>query len=317
MKRYERNEDVRVLFLGTPDMARTVLAGIVEAGYDVIGVVTQPDKEAGRGHKLVASPVKQYAMERGIPVYQPAKIREDYSFAEYLKIDVIACMAYGQIVPEGFLSLAKVGAVNVHGSLLPEYRGAAPIQRAIMDGRKVTGVSLMEMVAAMDAGAVYDTRECPIEESDDYTSLGRKLAALGAEMIAKDLLAYANRELPGKPQDEEKVTIAKKIKKVEERVSLELTAEAARDAFRGLSEEPGGYLVLGGLKLKVYRCHLSDGPEKGEKGDYFIGKKTMVVRFSDGYLALDEVQLEGKKRMDIASFLNGMRSHLAPEGKVD
>ncbi len=316
MVRFTRNEDVKVLFLGTPEMARTVLAGLLEAGYDVIGVVTQPDREAGRGHRLLASPVKQYALERGIPVYQPAKIREDYSFAELLDIDVIACMAYGQIVPEGFLSLAKVGAVNVHGSLLPAYRGAAPIQRAIMDGKKITGVSLMEMVAAMDAGDVYDVRECPIEEGDDYTSLGRKLAALGAEMMASDLLSYANRELIGTPQDEEKATIAKKIKKAEEHVSLDLGAEEARNAFRGLSEEPGGYLLLEGAKLKVFRSHLATGLEGGEKGDYILGKKTMAVRFADGYLALDEVQLEGKKRMDISSFLNGMRGHFRSVGKV-
>lgn len=314
MKRFARNEDVKVLFLGTPEMARTVLDGIVGAGYDVIGVVTQPDREAGRGHKLRFSPVKEYALERGIPVYQPEKIRDDYSFAEALRFDVIACMAYGQIVPEGFLRMAKIGAINVHGSLLPAYRGAAPIQRAIMDGLDRTGVSLMEMVAEMDAGNVYDTRETEIAPEENYTDLGKRLASLGAEMIAADLLAYANGELKGRTQDEEKATIAKKIRKSEEHVSIGFDRKKAHDAFRGLSEEPGGYLLLGDEKLKVFSSSFAEGPEGKEAGTYLVSGKKLIVRFADGWLSLDEVQLEGKKRMDIASFLNGNRNKLGEEG---
>ncbi len=312
---YARNEDVKVLFLGTPGISSTILKALLEARYDVIGVVTQPDRESGRGHGLVYPEVKKMALEYGLPVYQPLKIREDHSFADSLDFDVIACMAYGQIVPLSFLSLARRGAVNVHGSILPAYRGAAPIQRAIMDGRESTGVSLMEMVEQMDAGDVYDTRECKIEEDDDYTSLSEKLSALGAEMIVKDLLAYANGELTPHPQDEAGVTIARKIRKDEEEVSTSLSAKAARDAFRGLSRTPGGYIVLNGEKLKVYRTRLVDLPG-GEEGDYLLEKKRLLVRFKDGWLSLLEVQPSGKRAMDAVSFLNGVRTRLPSKGKI-
>jgi methionyl-tRNA formyltransferase len=306
---YLSNHDVKVLYMGTPEMSAHVLFHLLEDGFDVVGLVCQEDKEVGRDKTPEIVPTKRVALEHHIPVFQPHKIRLDFEFAKSLAFDVIVTMAYGQIIPQGLLDLAKVGCVNLHGSLLPKYRGAAPIQRAIMAGEKTTGVTLMEMVAAMDAGVMYDKQEISVLPEDNYTSLCEKMSDAAASLIHKDLLKYANKELAGEAQKEKDVTIANKIKPEDEHLPLYLSSEAANNYVRGLSLEPGAYVLLNDKKLKVYRSHVENHEVIRAVGEIVPNKKKLLVQFYDGQLSLDEVQLEGKKKMDAASFLNG--AHLS------
>lgn len=312
-KKFKRNADVRVLFLGTPAIAVKPLLALIENNFQVVGVVCQEDKAKDRSAILEAPATKKVAMKFGIPVFQPQKIRLDYSFAKDLAFDVIVCMAYGQIVPMDFIDLAPHKAINLHGSLLPKYRGAAPIQRAIMAGEKESGITLMEMVAAMDAGRMYDKKIVKIEEEDDYTSLSAKLSSAAADIIVKDLIPYVNGELLGSPQNENEVSIAKKINPSDEHLPLNLGKEETRDYIRGLSIEPGVYIIWRGKKLKIFASHLLPS-HLGKIGTLLPSKKGPILSLKDGDLCLDSLQLEGKKRMDGPSFVNG--AHLEKNGET-
>ena len=305
MKRFLKETDVKILYMGTPEMSATVLSALIESGFDVVGVVCQEDKEVGRKRILTPPPTKIVAMEHNIPVFQPHRIRDDYSFARELNFDVIVTMAYGQIIPSGLLSLSKIGNVNLHGSILPKYRGAAPIQRAIIDGEKETGITLMEMVEAMDAGDMYDIKKVTIEDDDNYTTLSSKMAKAASELICKDLLAYCNGEIKGIKQDENQVTIAKKIKPETEKLSLKYSCKDFVNMVRGLSEIPGGYLFIEGKKLKVYSAKIYSDQKISEVGCVVPDKKKLLIQLSDGIVRLTSIQAEGKKRMDDTSFLQG------------
>ncbi|MFA6620558.1 MAG: methionyl-tRNA formyltransferase [Bacilli bacterium] len=302
-------QDIKVLYMGTPAMSASILEALVANGFSLVGVVCQEDKEIGRDKTAEIVPTKKVALAHAIPVFQPHKIRLDFAFAKTLDFDVIVTMAYGQIIPQGLLDLAKVGSLNLHGSLLPKYRGAAPIQRAIMAGEKETGVTLMEMVAAMDAGKMYDKASFPLLDSDNYTSVCAKISSAATQLIVKDLLPYANKEIAGEEQKEKDVTIANKIKPEDERLPLSLSVNDAWNYVRGLSEEPGAYLLLNGKKLKIYAAHVENGAVIRSVGEMIPNKKKLLVQYYDGQLSLDVVQLEGKKKMDAASFLNG--AHLS------
>ena len=311
--KFKSNGEVRVVYMGTPEISARVLSSILEAGFNVVAVVSNEDKEVGRRHELEATPVKKVALDAGIPVFQPHRIRLDHSFLDNLDFDVLVTMAYGQIVPKEVLDAPKVGAINLHGSLLPSLRGAAPIQRAIINGDKVTGVTLMKMVEAMDAGEMYDKEEVVIEDNDNYTSLANKISDCASHLIVKDLLAYANGEIKGVAQDESQVTFAKKILPEDERLPLSLPITSLLSYIRGLSETPGGYFLLDGKKLKVYKASLSSLPLSGKIGEIVKCTKGIFIQANGGILSLDEVQLEGKKRMDGKSFANGANGLL---GKV-
>ncbi len=313
--KYADKKDVKVLFLGTPEIAAKSLKAIIDEGYDVLCVVTQEDKETGRNRTLEMPACKKVALSYGIPVYQPHRIRKDFEFAKSMDIDVIVCMAYGQLLPDEFLALAKVGAINLHGSLLPEYRGAAPIQRSIMDGKTETGITLMEMVHEMDAGDMYDKVITPIDPNDNYTSLNGKLGDDAAKMIAVDLLKYANGELPAVPQDASKVTFAEKILPETEKLSLEINCSKFVNLIRGMSDTPGAYVMLEGKKLKIFSAHIFSGDVVKEIGDIVPNKKLLLVQLNDGIVSLDSVQYEGKKKMDGTSFKNGAR--LGENAKVE
>jgi methionyl-tRNA formyltransferase len=306
---YLTNENVKVLYMGTPEMSARVLSALIDAHFDIVGLVCQEDKEVGRAKEKDIVPTKRVALAHQIPVFQPHKVRLDFEFAKTLDFDVIVTMAYGQIIPQGLLDLAKVGCVNLHGSLLPKYRGAAPIQRAIMAGEKETGITLMEMVAAMDAGVMYDVEKVAIEPEDNYTSLCVKMANAAANLIVKDLLPYVNGQLKGEEQKEKDVTIANKIKPEDEHLPLFLSAESAANYVRGLSEEPGAYLLLDEKKLKVYRAHVENHDVIRAVGEVVPNKKKLLVQYYDGQLSLDLIQLEGKKKMEASAFLNG--AHLS------
>lgn len=305
-------KNLRIVYMGTPAISATVLTGLLENGFQVVGVVTNPDKPQGRKGILTPSPVKEVALAHDIPVFQPAKIRLDHDWLAALEPDVIVTMAYGQIVPQSVLDCPKYGCLNLHGSLLPALRGAAPIQRALDLGLKETGVTLMEMVAAMDAGKMYDKAIVPIAEDDIYTSLAEKIAVASRDLIVKDLLDVVNGVLPGEDQDESLVTIANKITPEEEHLDFGAQRKELLQHIRALSLTPGGYVYLDGKKLKILRARNADKPN-GQAGTVVSVQKGFFVSCADATIELLEVQLEGKKPCDGKSFVNGYRDLLGKQ----
>ena len=255
---------------------------------------------------MTPPPTKVVAEHHGIPVYQPVRLRKDHDWFATLGVDLLLTFAYGQIVPEDMLSIPPKGCLNLHGSLLPAYRGAAPMQRAIENGETVSGVTLMEMVKAMDAGRMYAKKEVPIEESDDYTSYSKKIAQAAYEVFVENIEAYLEGKLPGEAQDESKVSFADKISKEEEHLPLSLSRKRFVDKVRSLSQEPGGYLFLGKDKVKVLKA-ASEEESGDELGTIKVAKHGIKVKAADGYVSLLTLLPEGKKAMDGACFAAGHR----------
>lgn len=305
-------KDVKILYMGTPEMSAKVLESLILGGFNIVAVIAQEDQPVGRKAILTEVPTKVIAKKYNIPVYQPHKIRLDYEFVKGINPDLILTMAYGQIVPQGLLDIPKMGALNLHGSILPKYRGAAPIQRAIMEGEKETGVTLMEMVDKMDAGVMFGVEKCEITPEDNYTSLCEKIVNCCIAITKNLLPKYFNNELVGVPQDESKVTIANKITPETEKLSLDYGVEKFVNYVRGMSEEPGGYVMLDDLKFKILKAERTNVNIAGEIGTLSINKG-VYLKLKDGVVELKEVQLAGKKKMDGKSFANGSR-HL--DGKI-
>ena len=298
--------DIRILYMGTPEMSAKVLEALISGGFNIVGVVAQEDQPVGRKAIITEVPTKVVAKAHNIPVYQPHKIRTDYEFVKQIKPDLILTMAYGQIVPQGLLDIPPMGALNLHGSLLPKYRGAAPIQRAIMNGEKETGVTLMEMVDKMDAGKMFGVSKCEITPEDNYTSLCEKIVNCCIDVCSRLLPKYFNGELEGVEQDESKVTFADKIKPETEKLSLDFGCDQFINYVHGMSEEPGAYVLLENVKLKILKAKLSDKKIDGEVGTLLI-EKGVFLKLKDGVIELLELQLAGKKKMDGKSFANGSR----------
>ena len=297
-------KDVRILYMGTPEMSAKVLEALISGGFNIVGVVAQEDQPVGRKAIITEVPTKVVAKAHNIPVYQPHKIRADYEFVKQIKPDLILTMAYGQIVPQGLLDIPPMGALNLHGSLLPKYRGAAPIQRAIMNGEKETGVTLMEMVDKMDAGKMYGVSKCEITLEDNYTSLCEKIVSCCVDVCNRLLPKYFNGELEGIEQDESQVTFADKIKPETEKLSLDFGCEQFIHYVQGMSEEPGAYVLLENVKLKILKAKLATKTIGGEVGSLLI-EKGVYLKLKDGVIELTELQLAGKKKMDGKSFANG------------
>jgi methionyl-tRNA formyltransferase len=308
MKNYCK-ENLKVLFMGTPEIAATVFKAMILDGYHFVGLVAQPDRPVGRKGDLEKVPTKLVAEEFNIPVFQPVKIRKEYDFIKELNPDIIITLAYGQIVPQGLLDIPPLGCLNLHGSLLPKYRGAAPIQYALINNEQITGMTLMEMIDKMDAGKIYATKEIVISEDENSTSLFIKMADAAKELILETLPKYINGELPGVEQDEQLVTFCPTIKPEQERLSLDNTATELNGWIKGLSDKPGAYFLLNGQKLKVYKAKVVDLEIQGEKplpGTIIKADKGgLVIQCKEGQLSLLELQKEGKKRMDYKSFING------------
>ena len=299
-------EKLRVIFMGTPSISAEVFEAMILDGYHFVGLIAQPDRPIGRKGELEKVPTKVVAEKYSIPVFQSLKIRKEYDFVKELKPDIIITLAYGQIVPQGLLDIPPYGCLNLHGSLLPKYRGAAPIQYALINGDKVTGMTLMEMVAAMDAGRMYAKKEVVIDEEDNSTSLFKKMAVAAKELILEALPLYIDGKLVGEEQDESKATFCPTIKPEQERLSLDLSAQEIVGWIKGLSDQPGAYFLLEGKKLKVFKAQLINNEEKDEIGKIVqADKHGLVVQLKQGQVALLEVQKEGKNRMDYKSFLNG------------
>lgn len=301
----------KIIFMGTPEISSKVLEGLILDGYNIIAVIAQPDRPTGRKKILTPVPTKVVAEKYNIPVYQPEKIRKDYEFVRELQPDLILTLAYGQIVPQGLLDIPTLGCINLHGSLLPKYRGAAPIQYALLNNEKVTGMTLMKMVKEMDAGEMYATEEVEIKEDDNSTSLFNKMGDAALRLSLRVLPLYLENKLPGTPQDESMVTFAPSIKPEEEKIDLSKTKEQIYGQIRALSEVPGAYLYLDELKLKIYKAKIISDEVNEEVGKIIKADKNgLYLQLSNGVLALLILQKEGKNQMDYKSFVNGNQSIL-------
>ncbi len=322
---------MKIIFMGTPDFARCALEKIIEAGHEVVLVVTQPDKPKGRSGELQVSDVKACALEHDIQVFQPVRIKEAEN-VQYLKsfdADIYVVAAFGQILSQEILDIPRFGCVNIHASLLPEYRGAAPIQQAIIDGKKTTGVTIMQMAAGMDTGDILMQSTIPITEDETGGGLFDKLSDLGGRLIVEALPKIERGELTPIPQDEERATRCGKLSKDMGRIDFSRDAESIRDLIRGLDPWPSAFAYLDGKLLKIWKAktllHVDFAalsreisPEAQDKAKELIDKNAygsiiavmkdyFIVLTGDGYLKITELQLEGKKRMDVKSFLLGNR----------
>ena len=296
--------------MGTPDFAVASLAALHETGAHTLSVVTQPDKPRGRGYVLTPPEVKVYAMEKGLPVYQPISLRDD-DFASLLKEldpELIVVAAYGKILPKSVLDYPPHGCINVHGSLLPKYRGAAPIQRAIIDGEKVTGITIMYMAEGLDTGDMLLKKEVPITEDDNFESLFDKMATCGAEALLEAIALMQEGKLTPEKQDDTKATYAAKIEKADCRLDFTRPASEVYDRIRGLSPFPLACAERGNTLIKIVSVKKSDKSVKGEPGALFEDKGELFVICGDGRsLKLAEVLPAGKKRMSGADYLRGNR----------
>lgn len=306
------SEKTRILYMGTPLLSATILEGLISKGFNIIGLICQVDKPVGRKAIIEPVPTKKVALKNNIPVYQPHRIRLDYAFVKDLKPDLILTCAYGQILPQELLDIPPLGSINVHGSLLPKYRGASPIQQALINGDKETGVTIMEMVNKMDAGAMIKKVSFPLLEEDNYTSTCVKMATAGLEGLLEVLPLIEQKKETREEQDENQVSFCKKITKEEEHLNLNLTNVEVNNWIRALSDTPGGYLLLDNQVFKIYKAELTEG--NGKIGEVIKADKNgLVIMTRHGALKLLEVQKQGKKRMDYKSFLNGEKNLL---GKI-
>lgn len=294
---------MNLVFMGTPDFAVPIL-DILHQNHQVMLVVTQPDKPVGRKKIMTPSPVKVKALELGLPVFQPEKLKSDYAPILNLHPDLIITAAYGQMLPN--MLLDQVTAINVHGSLLPKYRGGAPIQHAIFNGEKSTGITIMYMAYQMDSGDIIRQQSIPILSSDDYGTLSKKLSILGAELLHQVLTEYEKEPLISKPQNVEKVTFAYTLKPKDEILSFHQKTDNVINRIRGLSPEPGATAHHPASDIKVYEARKSDIIDsKAVPGEVLSVKKQLTVKTLDGAVDILCIQIPGKKKMAVSAFLNG------------
>ena len=321
---------MRIVFMGTPDFSVPALKALVEVGHQVIAVVTQPDKPKGRGKEVQMTPVKIQAMEYGIPVYQPAKVREA-SFVEVLQgmeADVYVVIAFGQLLPKAVLELPKYGCINIHASLLPKYRGAAPIQWCVIDGERETGITTMMMDVGLDTGDMLEKTVIPIEEKETGGSLHDKLSLAGGALILSTLKKLEEGTLVRTPQTDEGTCYAKMLTKSLGDIDWNQSAVSIERLIRGLNPWPSAYTLWNGKTIKIWSADVttsreaasflseSGGPsETGITPGTVVcsDKHSLVVCTGDGLLSVRELQMEGKKRMDTPAFLRG---YPIPEGDV-
>ena len=301
---------MKIVFMGTPDFAVPSLHALTEAGYAVAAVVTQPDKPKGRGKTLLPTPEKEAAVMHDIPVYQPEKVRNNPEFLEILKEinpDIIVVAAYGQIIPKEILELPKFGCINIHASLLPKYRGAAPIQQAVIDGEKVSGVTIQQMGEGLDTGDMISKIVIPISPTETGGSLFGKLAQAGADLLIKTLPSIEQGTAEFEKQPEESPTpYAAMITKQMGLMDFRKSAEELERLVRGLNPWPSAYTSLDGKTMKVWEADVLDAQSKEEPGTIVeVNKKEIIVATGSNDLALHEIQLAGKKRMQVQAFLLG------------
>ncbi len=302
---------MRVVFMGTPDFAVSALQAMLQNNYEVAAVVTQPDKPGGRGKKLRPSPVKMAALASGLAVYQPEKVREP-GFIDVLKglnPDIIVVAAFGQILPAEILNLPPHGCINVHASLLPAYRGAAPIHRAIINGERQTGVTIMQMDPGLDTGAMLLQGELPIGSEDTVGLVHDRLAELGGRLLVETLELMKNGRVQSVPQQDHLSCYAAMLTREDELVDWKWDAVAIKNQVRGLNPWPGARTSLLNKLLKIWRVSVVEDYPAGsaEPGQVLVacGNRGILVQTGNGVLRIDELQLQGKKRMQAAEFIRG------------
>lgn len=293
--------------MGTPDFAVPTLESLIKGGHEVIAAVTQPDKPKGRGKAVLMTPVKEKALEYNIPVYQPVKARDPEFIAllEEMNPDVIVVVAFGQILPKAILDIPKYGCVNVHASLLPKYRGAAPIQWAVIDGEEVSGVTTMQMDEGLDTGDMLEKVEYVLDPKETGGSLFDKLSTLGGELILSTLEKLENGTITRTPQGDAVTSYAKMLQKSMGKIDWSMEAVKIERLIRGLNPWPSAYTSLKGKTVKIWAAEVEEGQPTGNPGRVTVTKDQLLVECGEGFLSITELQLEGKKRMDTAAFLRG------------
>ncbi|EJL21615.1 methionyl-tRNA formyltransferase [Brevibacillus sp. BC25] len=313
-------KDARILFMGTPDFAVSSLTAVLEAGYNVIGVVTQPDRPVGRKQVLTPPPVKEAALRHGLLVLQPEKIKAEEALEEVLALepDLIITAAYGQILPKKLLDAPKYGCINVHASLLPKYRGGAPIHKSIVEGEAETGVTIMYMVEALDAGDMLSKVVVPIEERDTVGTLHDKLAAAGSELLMATVPRLFAGELVAEQQDHSAATFAPNIKRTDEKIDWSRSAEQIYNQVRGLNPWPVAFTTCEGKIWKLWWVEKMPTSGEGKEPGTIIAceEDGIVVSCGSGAVKITELQPEGKKRMSALDFLRGAGSSIEIGTKV-
>lgn len=299
---------MKIIFMGTPDFAVPCLDRLVKDGYDVVCVVTQTDKPVGRKQTLTPSSVKTAALKHGLSVYQPKSLKTEEAY-EYLKKyepDFIIVAAYGKILPKNILELPKYACINVHGSLLPKYRGAAPIQRSVLAGDRVTGVTTMLMNEGLDTGDILLKREYAVDENASSGAVFASLAALAPDLLIETIEKYVKNEITPITQDEAQATYAPMLSKAEAEIDWNLPSERVHNLIRGMSPWPVAYTCLGGKKLKIYSSALTQTETSLAPGTLTADKKSLFAACGDGkLLKIISLQPEGGKRLDAESFIAG------------
>lgn len=299
-------DKIRVVFMGTPEFSVPILKMLIE-NYNVVGVVTQPDKEVGRKRVLTPSPIKSLALENGIEVLTPIKLRLEYEKVLELEPDVIVTCAFGQLVPVEILNYPKYGCINVHASLLPKYRGGAPIQRSIMNGEEKTGITIMYMNEGLDTGDMIEKEEVMIDSNDNYETLSKKLMKAGEQLLKETLPKIISGKINREIQDSSKAINAPIITRTDERLDFNKTSFELRNHIRALAPTPGAYATLEGKNVKVYDSRVSDHIYMEKKNGEIVKiyDDGIGISTSDSELIITDIKVEGKNRMSVKQFLSG------------
>ncbi|ELY4673452.1 methionyl-tRNA formyltransferase [Cronobacter muytjensii] len=309
------SESLRIIFAGTPDFAARHLEALLSSSHEIVGVFTQPDRPAGRGKKLMAGPVKVLAEENGLPIFQPKSLRpvENQELVAALNADVMVVVAYGLILPEAVLAMPRLGCINVHGSLLPRWRGAAPIQRSLWAGDTQTGVTIMQMDKGLDTGDMLRKLTCPITAEDTSASLYDKLAQLGPQGLLATLSDLASGAVVPEKQDDAKATYAEKLSKEEARLDWMLSAVQLERCIRAFNPWPVSYFMIDDQPVKVWKASVLDQQSKAAPGTVLeAGKQGIQIATADGILNLENLQPAGKKPMSAQDLLNSRREWFTP-----
>ena len=297
---------MRIVFMGTPDIAATCLSKLLNDGFDVAAVYTQPDRPKNRGMKLAFSPVKEVALSAGLPVYQPENFRDEETVEQLraLQPDVVAVVAYGRILPQRVLDIPHKGCINIHASILPEYRGSAPYQWAVLDGREESGVTAMYLCREMDAGDIIDISKTPIGPNETAGELLDRLAELGAKLLSKTMSRMAEGEVERVPQDADKATYAPMLDKTMCPIDWTKTAQQVHNQVRGLHPWPVATAELAGTKFKIHATVVAEGC--GKPGQILALTKTgLIVACGEGAVEIRSLQAEGGKRMNAPDYFRG------------
>lgn len=307
---------LRIVYMGTPEFSVKPLEEL-NKNYEILLVVTQPDKRVGRKQEIKYSPVKEYALEHNIEVFQPERIRNDYQAIIDKNPDVIITCAYGQIIPKEILDFPKYKCINIHASLLPKYRGGAPIHHSIINGDEYTGVTIMYMDEKMDSGDILYQEKIKIEETDNVGTMFEKLSDLGSNMIIKSLPGIIDGSIRPIKQDETKVTYAYNISKEDELLDFNLTSKQVFNKIRGLNPFPVSYALLDNKRVKIYSSRIGNSSKEGNIGEIInIYDDGIGVKTSDNEVIITELQFEGKKKTTVKDYLNGVQNKNELLGKI-